>query len=195
MATQLEFTSSLAPPLPLLRFSVAQYHMLGELGVLTPEDKVELLEGWIVEKMNQRPVHGYFVGFLSEWLQSCIPDGYIVRCQLPITTERSEPEPDIAIVHGGHHDFRNSHPTGTDCRLVIEVSDTSLDKDRAKAAIYESSGVDEYWIVNINGKCIEQYRFPKSSSVQSPVIWTLDMHLTIQISGADFVVPMAELFS
>lgn len=195
MATQFEFTSPLAPPLPLLRFSVAQYHMLGELGVLTPEDKVELLEGWIVEKRNQRPVHGYFVGFLLQWFQSCIPEGYIMRCQLPITTERSEPEPDIAIVLGGHHDFRNSHPSGKDCRLVIEVSDTSLDKDRAKAAIYESSGVDECWIVNINGKCIEQYRFSDSTGVQSPAIVAPGIHLTIQISGTDFVVPMAELFS
>lgn len=169
--------------------------MLGELGVLTPEGKVELLEGWIVEKKNQRPVHGYYVGFLSQWFQNCIPEGYIMRCQLPITTERSEPAPDIAIVSGGHHDFRNSHPTGTDCRLVIEVSDATSDKDRAKAAIYQTSGVVEYWIANINGKCIARYRFSKSSSVQSPVIWTPDMHPTIQISGADFVVPMTELFS
>jgi Uma2 family endonuclease len=194
MATQLEFTSPLAPPLPLLRFSVAQYHMLGELGVLTPEDKVELLEGWIVEKRNQRPVHGYFVGFLSQWFQSCIPEGYIMRCQLPITTERSEPEPDIAIVSGGHHDFRNSHPSGKDCRLVIEVSDTSLDKDRAKAAIYESSGVDEYWIVNINGKCIEQYRFYESSHGLSPVIFTSEMQAMIQINGQELILPLAELF-
>lgn len=61
MTTQLELNSSLAPPLPLRRFSVAQYRQLGELGVLTPEDHVELLEGWIVEKMNQRPRRGYVV--------------------------------------------------------------------------------------------------------------------------------------
>ncbi len=78
MTTRLEFSCPLAPPLPLRRFSVAQYHQLGQLGVLTPEDRVELLEGWIVEKMNQRPIHGYLVGLLSEWFQCRLPDGYIV---------------------------------------------------------------------------------------------------------------------
>ena len=194
MATQLEFSSPLAPPLPLLRFSVAQYHMLGDLGVLTPEDKVELLEGWIVENRNQRSVHGYFVGMLSEWFQNRVPEGYIVRCQLPITTERSEPEPDIAIVSGGHHDYRNSHPTGNDCRLIIEVSDTSLDKDRAKASIYQSSGANEYWIVNIGGKCIEQYRFSKSSDILSPVIVASEMQAMIQINGQELILPLSELF-
>ncbi|MEZ6133567.1 MAG: hypothetical protein R3C53_01525 [Pirellulaceae bacterium] len=61
MSTELQLNTPLAPPLPLRRFSVEQYHQLGELGVLTEEDNVELLEGWIVEKMNQRPIHGYIV--------------------------------------------------------------------------------------------------------------------------------------
>lgn len=162
MPSQLEFNTTIAPPLPLRRFSVEQYHQLGELGVLTPEDRVELLEGWIIEKMNQRPIHGFIVGLITELLQSCLPGGMSLRCQLPLTTERSEPEPDIAIVRGEHSDFRDRHPTGKDCRLVIEVSDTSLEKDRAKALIYREAGVPEYWIVNVAEKCIERYSFSDS---------------------------------
>ena len=100
MTTHLELNSPLAPPLPLHRFSVEEYHQLGELGVLSPDDRVELLEGWIVEKLNQRPIHGFIVRFLSEWFQSRLPSGYIAQCQLPISTQRSEPEPDVAIVAG-----------------------------------------------------------------------------------------------
>ncbi|MCA9193424.1 MAG: hypothetical protein KDB03_16745 [Planctomycetales bacterium] len=93
MFSQLRLNSPLAPPLPLRRFTVAQYHQLGELGVLTPEDDVELLEGWIVEKMNQRPIHGFIVRILNEILLKDLPAGWLCQCQLPITTQRSEPEP------------------------------------------------------------------------------------------------------
>jgi Uma2 family endonuclease len=69
-----------------------------------------------------------------------------------------------------------------------------LDKDRAKASIYQSSGVNEYWILNIGGKCIEQYRFSESSDVLSPVIVTSEMHFRIQIDGQELILQMAELF-
>jgi Uma2 family endonuclease len=194
MTTQIELSSPLAPPLPLRRFSVEQYHQLAELGVLTPEDKVELLEGWIVEKMNQRPIHGFIVGLLSEWFQSRLPSGYVVRCQLPITTQLSEPEPDIAIVAGIHQDFRDRHPGGADCRLVIEVADTSVEKDRAKAAIYRSAGVEEYWLVNIGSKSVEQYRFSESSEVEQSVVVAADAPMSIRIADTELVLDLGQIF-
>ena len=157
----------LISPLSIHRFSVEQYHRMGELGVLTPEDRVELLEGLIVEKMNQRPIRGFIVGLLNEWFQQELQPGWIVRCQLPITTDRSEPEPDLAILKGAHGDFRDKHPNGTDCRLVIEVADTSLDKDRAKAALYRDAGVQEYWIINVRGKVLERFDLSSSQSSEA----------------------------
>ncbi len=195
MTPQLEYNSPLAPPLPLRRFSVAQYHQLGELGVLTPDDKVELLEGWIVEKMNQRPIHGYFVGLLSEWFQSRLPAGYIVRCQLPITTQRSEPEPDLAIVAGVHQDYRNRHPMGEQCRLVIEVADTSLERDRAKAAIYQSARVGEYWIVNVTSKCVERYLFSSSPELGQSLILAADSQIALRVADTELVLELGILFS
>ena len=81
--------------------------------------------------------------------------GWICRCQLPITTLRSEP--DLSVVSGCITDFRDRHPSGNDCRLLIEVADSSLQKDRAKAAIYFPAGVKEYWIVNLEDKRLECY--------------------------------------
>ena len=107
--------------------------------------------------MNQGPAHGFAVQFLSIWLNSQLPHGCICRCQLPITTLRSEPEPDLSVVRGCISDFRDRHPSGNDCRLLIEVADSSLQKDRAKAAIYFSAGVEEYWIVNLEDKRLECY--------------------------------------
>ena len=60
--TDSEWGSAIAPPWPLRRFTVAQYEQLGQLGILTPEDHVELLEGWIVEKTNHGPMHGSSLG-------------------------------------------------------------------------------------------------------------------------------------
>jgi Uma2 family endonuclease len=194
MTMQLEFNSPLAPPLPLRRFSVEQYHQLGALGVLTSEDRVELLEGWIVEKMNQRPIHGYIVRLLSEWFQGRLPSGFIMQCQLPITTQRSEPEPDIAIVKGVHHDFRDQHPSGGDCRLVIEVADTSVERDRAKAWIYESAGVEEYWLVNIHSHSVERYRFLESELEQQPSILAADAKLAFRLTDMELVLDLRLIF-
>ncbi len=190
MATALELNSAIAPPLQLHRFSVEQYHRLGEMGVLTPEDKVELLEGWIAAKMNQRPIHGYLVGLLNELFVRQLPPGWICRCQLPITTERSEPEPDIAIVQGMQVDYRDGHPSGTQCRLIIEVADTSLDKDRLKAAIYRSAGVLEYWIVNINSKCVERY----VGDLPQPAIVQADSQISIQVDDTAIEIELKHIF-
>jgi hypothetical protein len=67
------------PPGPVHRFTVEQYHQLADLGILGPEDRVELLEGWIVEKMNHRPAHGYVVGLLTQRLFANLPEGWIVN--------------------------------------------------------------------------------------------------------------------
>ena len=146
-----------SPPWPVRKFTVDEYHRLGELGVLGPEESVELLDGWIVENMNHRPAHGYVVGLLTQNLFAGLPAGWIGRCQLPITTPTSEPEPDLAFVRGIHSDYRTRHPSGDEVALVIEVADTSIQKDRSKARIYASAGVKEYWIINLVEFQLEQF--------------------------------------
>jgi len=194
MASQLELNTPVAPPLPLRRFSVEQYHQLGEMGVLTPEDRVELLEGWIVEKMNQRPIHGFIVRILNEFFLRELPEGWLCQCQLPITSERSEPEPDIAIVQGMHADFRDRHPSGADCRLVIEVSDTSLERDRAKADIYRTAGVREYWIVNISDQRLERYAFTDTHSVLTPTLIPSDSQVPLTLQDNEIKLDLNRVF-
>lgn len=193
MSTQVILDSPVAPPLPLRRFSVQEYHQLAEVGILTPEDRVELLEGWIIEKMNQRPIHGFVVRLLSELFSRGLPSGWLCQCQLPITTERSEPEPDLAIVRGKHSDFRSRHPNGLQCRLVIEVADTSLDRDRSKSSIYRNAGVEEYWIVNVQDKQLERYEFRKEQA--EPTILDSTMVATILIDTAELRIDLTELFA
>ena len=194
MSNQVDLFSSVAPPLQLRKFTVEQYRRLGELGVLTPGDNVELLEGWIVEKMNQRPIHGFLVRLLNELFMRELPVGWICQCQLPIATERSEPEPDLAILKGMHADFRNEHPQGKDCALIIEVADTSLEKDRAKAEIYRSAGVAEYWIVNVAGTCIEQYRFETGTVTPAIQVWKRDQEIAFDMGEKQIKVELEVLF-
>ncbi len=98
MATHLELNTPLAPPLQLRRFSVEQYHQLGELGVLTSEDKVELLEGWIVEKRNQRPIHGFIVRLLHEFFLRELPVGW---CQRVLDYQRRQQKHRTIFVRHG----------------------------------------------------------------------------------------------
>lgn len=177
----ISFQSPNPPPLPAHRFTVEQYHRMGESGVLTAEDRVELLEGWIVKKMNHRPAHGFAVRFLDDWLQSTVSTGWLVQCQLPITLSNSEPEPDFAIVRGLHTDFRDRHPSGSACRLLIEVADTSLAKDRAKAEIYAASGIEEYWIVNLIDKQLEKMTQPVGSEFSETATFGANETVDIQI--------------
>lgn len=178
-----------------MRFTVEQYHRLGELGILSPEDKVELLEGWIVEKMDHVPLHGFLVGLMTELLQQQLPPGYCLRCQLPLTTDRSEPEPDLAIVQGVHQDFRLRHPSGSDCRLVVEVADTSLDKDRAKAQIYRTAGVREYWILNARDRCIERFQFGSAGDETTASIVSSESQLAVQFDRQTINIDLKTVFT
>ncbi|HBE70598.1 MAG TPA: Uma2 family endonuclease [Planctomycetaceae bacterium] len=187
-----QLNAALPPPFRLHKFTVPQYHQLGELGILTTEDRVELLEGWIVAKMDRRAIHGFIVGFLTELIQNDLPDGFVVRSQLPMTTKRSEPEPDVAIVRGAHADFRTSHPTGKLVRLIIEVADTSISKDRSKAEIYREAGVEEYWIVNVGDKSVERYLFSQTNKAE---FLPADSIASVSIGPREISIDLTRLFS
>jgi Uma2 family endonuclease len=194
MSTAISFDSSTTPPLPIHRFTVEQYHQLGELGVLTPEDRVELLEGWIVEKMNQKPAHGFAVRLINDWLNKSIHGDWLIQCQLPITTDRSEPEPDIAVVRGQHADYRDRHPRGDDCALIIEVADTSVSKDRGKASIYAAAGVEEYWIVNLIENQLELFCDPQDGTYQTSRVLRSTETVESRVTGQPLKLDLSEMF-
>ena len=105
----------------VLPLSVKAYHALGEMGLI-PE-QTELLYGQVFCKMSKSPVHSFLALRLLRLLQALIPPGYLCRPEQPITCHDSEPEPDLAVVHGREEDFRQEHPCTAE--LVIEVCVTS----------------------------------------------------------------------
>jgi Uma2 family endonuclease len=143
------------------RFSVAEYHKLIESGILTEDDNLELLEGYLVHKMSRNPPHDATIQRLMKRLFQRLPPGWDLRVQSAVTLPESEPEPDLAVVRGDENAYVARHPSGADVGLLIEVSDSTLPADRIdKCRIYARAGIVCYWIVNLGDRQIEVYTAP-----------------------------------
>jgi Uma2 family endonuclease len=124
-------------------------------------ERVELLEGFLVELRPQRASHASAIEVLTELLYSARQPGYKVRVQLPLALgDESEPEPDLCVVPAGDH--RQGHPS--EALLVIEVAESSLAKDRRKATIYARAGVPEYWLVDVANQRVEVRTQPEGDA-------------------------------
>jgi len=163
--------SKQAVPLPLLgtmagfrRFSVAEYHKLIDIGLLTENDNLELIEGYLVLKMSRNPPHDTCIHLALRMLLRCLPPDWSLRIQSAITLSDSEPEPDLAVVRGVERTYAARHPFPADVGLAIEVADSTLLGDRAdKGRIYARAGIGVYWIINLVDRQVEVYSSPSSS--------------------------------
>ena len=148
------------PLLPLWRMPRARYDRLIEAGIFGPEDRVELLDGLLVAHEPQGGRHATVVGLVRVALEKAFGSGYHVREEKPIALdERSEPEPDVAVVPGRRRDYLTAHPSRP--VLVVEVAETSLALDRVrKGGLYARAGIPDYWVVNLISDVLEVYRQP-----------------------------------
>jgi Uma2 family endonuclease len=145
------------------RFSVDEYHRMIENGILGENDRVELIDGWIVEMSPIGPPHATCVALLIAQLHDRLPADWILRVQSPITILSSEPEPDIVIARGSIRDFSLRHPTSVEIGIIIEAADASLHFDRQqKRKQYALANIAEYWIVNLVNRQLEVHRRPQN---------------------------------
>ena len=178
------------PAYPIWQLTVEQYHTMISTGILIDGDPVELLEGWLVIKMPKNPPHSFTTQMLREILAAMLPLGWFVDDQEPITTEDSEPEPDLSIVRGERRMYCDRHPSPEDLELVVEVADSSLERDRnIKKRIYARAGIPVYWIVNLPERQIEVYSQPdrnlegERSNYQQCQIFAATTEVPIYLSG------------
>jgi len=149
----------------LRRWTLAEYRRMVELGILTPNDKLELIDGHLVAKMSQNPRHRLSVVRLYSRLPVYLPTGWWMSSQCPVEIGGGAPEPDGAVIRGLDVDYTTRQPTAADCGLVIEVSDTSLRDDRrVKCALYGEANIPTYWIVNVDDRCVEVYTQPTGAN-------------------------------
>ena len=147
------------------RFTVDDYHRMIDAGILTTNDRVELIRGEIVEMAPIGPRHAGCVSALTYWLITAAGDRAQLRPQLPVTLPpESEPEPDIVLVCSRADFYRSAHPEAEDVLLVVEVSESSLRYDRrVTVPLYAEQGIREVWIVDLGGAAIEVYREPTAA--------------------------------
>ncbi len=146
------------------RFTVHEYHRMGEAGILHEDDRVELIEGEIVEMAAIGTRHFTCVNVLNRLLVRSVGDAAIVSVQNPVRLdERTEPQPDLAVLRV--RDYRESLPMPEDVLLLIEVSDTTLRYDRGvKLPLYARAGILEVWIVDLAGEVIERHTDPSGDT-------------------------------
>lgn len=145
----------------LAKITVAQYQQMIAKGILNDEQKVELLEGYMVPKMPRNPPHDGTIQFINKRLARYLPAGWDIRVQLTLALVDSQPEPDLAICRGDESTYLSRHPIPVDVGWLIEVADSSLLRDqRDKTRIYARAGILIYWIVNLVDRRIEVYTQP-----------------------------------
>jgi Uma2 family endonuclease len=140
-----------------VRLSLEDYHRLIDLGFFDEDDRVEFLEGHIVARSPQGPLHSKIARLIAKTIQLAVGERLSVQTHSPLTLARSEPEPDVAVIDETRHRGPR-HPTSA--LLVVEVSGRdSLRKDRSvKAALYAEAAVEEYWVVDLEAEVVRVHR-------------------------------------
>ena len=151
-----------APTRETRKFTVAEYYRMAEVGILGPDERVELIEGDIVVMPPSGPEHAGSVDSYIDAFAEHAPGRFRIRIQNPIHLDGgSEPQPDAMLIRLRDDRYTTSHPVPADTLLVIEVANSTLDYDRdVKAHIYGRAGVPETWVHNLPGDCIEKFTEP-----------------------------------
>lgn len=145
------------------RFTVAEYHRMGEVGILGEADRVELLDGEIVEMTPIGPPHASTVDRITQLFVRLVGSRAIVRVQNPVELAAldSEPQPDLALLRPRADFYRSAHPDAGDVLLLVEVLDASAARDRRlKLPLYARAGIEEVWLVELVGEYVEVCRIP-----------------------------------
>lgn len=179
------------------RITIEQYDEMIRRGDFEPREEhhVELIYGEIIPMSPIGAPHNDVVSDLTEWSFEVLPPK-VVRVfsqgAIGIPALDSEPEPDIVWTR--RQSYRTQHPRPDDILLLIEVSDSSLGKDRnLKAKLYAEAGIADYWIVNLQENCVEVHRDPQGSVYRSVEIVKVGQDVR-SLSFPDAVLPVARIF-
>jgi len=178
-----------APPAPwaspdLYRMTVDEYERMA--GVLD-DPRVELIDGYLVKKMGKKPPHIWAVEGLLPALTTLLPPGVFCRKEDPVRIpDFDEPEPDIAVVRGPREAYRGRIPEPKDLALLVEVAETTLERDRGpKLSAYAKGGIPVYWIVDLVDGQVELYSDPASERYRSVQIFKPGQEVSVVINGVE----------
>jgi Uma2 family endonuclease len=144
-------------------FNIAEYYKMAAAGVFTEDDRVELIEGEIVEMNPIGSRHAACVGRLTKFLGQLAGGEAIVWVRNPVqVSDYSEPLPDVALLKRRDDFYAQANPRPSDVLLIIEVADSSVEYDRnIKMPLYARAGIPEVWLVNLPKETVEIYTEPR----------------------------------
>jgi Uma2 family endonuclease len=153
-------------------FTTAEYHRMGETGILRPTDRVELIEGEILRMSPIGTRHAACVDRLTSLFVRRCGRRAIVRVQNPVVVDRhSEPQPDITLLAPRSDFYTDRHPEPRDVLLLVEVVDSSAGYDRSlKIPLYARRGISEVWLVDVGKQCIEVHCGPTLRTYREHVV-------------------------
>jgi Uma2 family endonuclease len=175
------------------RLTVHDYYRMAEAGVLSPDDRTELIEGEIIDMPPIGHRHAEVVRVLTKRLFRAVGDAAEVSAQLPVRLSvRSEPQPDFAVLRPKRSGYRDGHPTSSDVLLLIEVSDSTLRYDLGKrASLYAAHGVPEYWVFDLQRNRVWRHRAPSGERyTEIDEITSGELPLPVNLGAID----LADLF-
>lgn len=177
--------------LNLRLWTVAEYHRMAKTGILDEDERVELLEGKIIWKSAKGTAHCSAVGRIGKLLHNCLGNQASISIQEPIKlNQRSEPEPDVAVLQIDPLDYADHHPTPSEVYLIIEVADSSLKFDcETKGKAYAQAGIADYWVLDVVNRQLYVFREPNEEGYQSKVILGEDARISpLQFAELQIVV-------
>jgi Uma2 family endonuclease len=172
------------------KISVSDYHRMAASGIFMEDDRIELLNGEMIEMSPIGPSHTAHVKAINRVLSKLLEGQAIIGVQDPIVLDNlSEPVPDISVLKWRDDDYLLVHPTPKEVFLVIEVADSSINIDRSiKLPIYAAAGIADYWIINLPEKKIELYSNPLGAVYQSILEATIDDEVTLPVFNLNILV-------
>ncbi len=149
-------------------FTVDEYERLVTVGILTQDDRVELLEGEIVNMSPIGAPHAGLVTQLNALLNRLLGDRALISVQSPIRlSNTSEPQPDLVVLRPRPDFYKGAHPNPADVLLLIEVADSTLAIDKGiKVPLYARGMIPEVWVIDVNGQLVWQYLQPGATGYQ-----------------------------
>lgn len=164
----------------LYRFNVDEYERM-----VLDNPRVELIDGYVVTKVPKKPAHSWSTKAVVKGLDRLLPPGWTSRQEQPVRlSDFDEPEPDITIVRGVDDDYRHRHPLPADVGLLVEVSESTLDRDRnEKLPAFARGGIAVYWIVNLVDRQVEVYSSPGPGAYRSAQVFRSGQQVPVILDG------------
>jgi Uma2 family endonuclease len=178
-------------------FTREEYHRMGEVGILTRSDRVELIRGEIIKMSPQGRRHRAFIDNLTHLLATRLADRAIVSVQMPIVlADDTEPEPDVQILRRRAVPYKDREADADDALLLIEVAQSSLAYDRStKLRLYAAAGIPEYWVVDCVAESIEVHRTPHADGYRDVTRIASPTESVAPLAFPDVALALTEIFA